>query len=258
MSCHIFLDLTTWVSPQVIMYISLSSSFEESKGRGGRRYVDGVSSSSELSIGCQQGVDEGGEERVDSALVGRTRRVLGLGATAEDEGVDDGGRGGCKNGEDEEEKETMHGWVWHGACVEAKRGVVFWGECCYCYGEGCFRENLRKEVTKLMQEEAIYGCGKKSNFASMEDDFANSAAHGSMKKTNLVRKDDGPGTLRDGDKDCRTDDEALDLDDSCGGLRKSCDGGGAEVIWVAQRSEESFVRLGGDRDFDGGGHGGCA
>ncbi|KOM47160.1 hypothetical protein LR48_Vigan07g086400 [Vigna angularis] len=115
-----------------------------------------------LAHRCQQGVDEGGEERVDSALVGRTRRVLGLGATAEDEGVDDGGRGGCKNGEDEEEKETMHGWVWHGACVEAKRGVVFWGECCYCYGEGCFRENLRKEVTKLMQEEAIYGCGKKS------------------------------------------------------------------------------------------------
>ncbi|KAG2409712.1 uncharacterized protein HKW66_Vig0003770 [Vigna angularis] len=48
----------------------------------------------------------------------------------------------------------------------------------------------------------------------MEDDFANCAAHGSMKKTNLVVEDDGLGALRDVGKDCRTDDESLDLDDS--------------------------------------------
>ncbi|WVZ14525.1 hypothetical protein V8G54_012091 [Vigna mungo] len=95
-------------------------------------------------------------------------------------------------------------------------------------------------------------------FASMEDDFMNCAAHGSMKKTNLVvGEDDGPGVLHDSGKDCRTDDEALDLDDAwlmcenedsngvgdagSGSLRKSCDGGGAEVIWVAWRPEDGFV-----------------
>ncbi|KOM31410.1 hypothetical protein LR48_Vigan01g096500 [Vigna angularis] len=65
-----------------------------------------------------------------------------------------------------------------------------------------------------------------------------------------VGEDDGPGALRDGNKDCHAEDEALDLDDSwmmcenedsngvrdagSGGLRKSCDGGGAKVIWVAR------------------------
>ncbi|WVY94262.1 hypothetical protein V8G54_033350 [Vigna mungo] len=102
----------------------------------------------------------------------------------------------------------------------------------------------------------------------MEDDFANCVAHDSMKKTNLVGEDDDPGALHNGDKDCQTDDEALDLDDSwlmrenedsngvrlgwlaalltvrdagSDNLRKSCDGGGAEAIWVALRPEESFV-----------------
>ncbi|KAG2391728.1 uncharacterized protein HKW66_Vig0125110 [Vigna angularis] len=80
----------------------------------------------------------------------------------------------------------------------------------------------------------------------MEDHFVNCADHGSMKKTNLVGEDDDPGALRDGGKDCRVDDEALDLDDSwlmrenehsngvrydCSDvLRKSYDGGDAEVI----------------------------
>ncbi|KOM55508.1 hypothetical protein LR48_Vigan10g140000 [Vigna angularis] len=94
-------------------------------------------------------------------------------------------------------------------------------------------------------------------FASMEDDFANCATHYSMKKTNLVvfrcgslqvGEDDGLGALRDGDKDCRADDEALDLAGAIrlslflvvwvGFLRKSCDGRGAKVIWVARRPEE--------------------
>lgn len=30
------------------------------------------------------------------------------------------------------------------------------------YGQGCFVENLRKEVTKLMEEQAIYHSGNKS------------------------------------------------------------------------------------------------
>lgn len=65
-------------------------------------------------VGEGGGVDERGEERVDGVLVGRARRVLGLGATPEDEGVDGGGRGGCDGAEEgeveeEEEKETMHG-----------------------------------------------------------------------------------------------------------------------------------------------------
>ncbi|WVZ12720.1 hypothetical protein V8G54_017250 [Vigna mungo] len=59
---------------------------------------------------------------------------------------------------------------------------------------------------------------KKENiarFASMDDDFANCAAYGSMKKTNLVvGEDDGLGALHNGDKDCCADNEALDLDDS--------------------------------------------
>ncbi|WVY93428.1 hypothetical protein V8G54_032516 [Vigna mungo] len=64
---------------------------------------------------------------------------------------------------------------------------------------------------------------KKENvarFASMEDDFANCTTHGSMKKTNLVvGEDDDPGALHNGGKDCRADDEALDLDDSWSRLR---------------------------------------
>jgi len=100
-------------------------------------------------VGEGGGVDERGEERVDGGLVGRTRRVLGLGATAEDEGVDGGGGGGGEvEEEEEEEKEMMHG--------ERES---------YCYGESFFLENLRKEVTKFMQEEAIYlfiDCGNKS------------------------------------------------------------------------------------------------
>ncbi|WVZ14677.1 hypothetical protein V8G54_012243 [Vigna mungo] len=47
---------------------------------------------------------------------------------------------------------------------------------------------------------------KKENvarFASTEDDFEN-----------CVGEDDGPGALHNGDKDCRANDEALDLDDS--------------------------------------------
>ncbi|WVZ08278.1 hypothetical protein V8G54_021624 [Vigna mungo] len=62
---------------------------------------------------------------------------------------------------------------------------------------------------------------KKENaarFASVEDDFANCAAHGSMKKTNLVGEDYGLGALHDGRRDCRADDEAFDLDDSCSRL----------------------------------------
>ncbi|WVY97787.1 hypothetical protein V8G54_029938 [Vigna mungo] len=53
------------------------------------------------------------------------------------------------------------------------------------------------------------------DFPSMEDDFTNYAAHGSMKKTNLVvGEDDDPGALHNGDKDYCADDEALNLDDS--------------------------------------------
>ncbi|KOM33191.1 hypothetical protein LR48_Vigan01g274700 [Vigna angularis] len=84
------------------------------------------------------------------------------------------------------------------------------------------------------------------NFASMEDDFANCAAHDSIKKMNLVGEDDDLGALRD--KDCRADDEALDLVGAIwlslflavwvGGLRKSCDGRGAKVIWIARQLEE--------------------
>ncbi|KAG2402464.1 uncharacterized protein HKW66_Vig0236610 [Vigna angularis] len=66
---------------------------------------------------------------------------------------------------------------------------------------------LEEEKETLMEEEG-------ASFALMEDDFANYAGRGSMKKTNLVGEDDGLGALRDGGKDCRVDDEALDLDDS--------------------------------------------
>ncbi|WVZ02117.1 hypothetical protein V8G54_022923 [Vigna mungo] len=72
-------------------------------------------------------------------------------------------------------------------------------------------------ITLLPQTAAIEREGNPSvaRFASMEDDFANCAAHGSMKKTNLVvGEDDGLGALHNRGKDCHADDEALNLDDS--------------------------------------------
>ncbi|WVZ06676.1 hypothetical protein V8G54_020022 [Vigna mungo] len=85
------------------------------------------------------------------------------------------------------------------------------------------------------------------DFALMEDDFANCTTYGSMKKMNLVVKDtipgsliwdfsgfrcgflqvgedNGPGALHDGDKNCRADDEALNLDDS----------------WLMRKNEDSM------------------
>lgn len=107
---------------RALVVVEVAAALEEAVdgvgGGGGKGEV--------VVVGERSRADERGEERVDGALVGRTRRVLGLGATAEDEGVDGGGRGGCEGGEEEEEakKEMMHGWVWHGACVEEKFFVM--------------------------------------------------------------------------------------------------------------------------------------